>query len=773
MGILVPTATVDQPEAYSLKGRNELTVAIASLSLGGAERIVLDWANRIYPRWNIHLIVLRDREKEWKVPPHVRVTRLQSDPRFQAIVPRLETMHLRRLQYLRLLGAELAQSSIPVCACHLLSEDERSALGSLGASIVTVLHNAKEGWSEDPSHLNKHGNTIAVSDACVRDLRDAGFEGPTSVIRHIPPRRKFAEDARERYRRSWNIPENATVVGMVGAIKVQKNYRRALLIFKALLKKRDAYLVIVGGPVNVREEGKAEWRATVKEIEALGLRSRVAMPGFVSDAAHCLPAFDIVLNTSDYEGMSIATLEALQSGLPVVASKVGGQGEIQSEGLVLIPSDSDIDVWVEALDYGLGKKFQVPQWSQFPSYRLWTLFGLARPVTPSGKTLFVTSNLNSGGAQRSLVNLTTHISGSTKLEVCVAGDSTSSYFYHQLLRAGVPVSRTTDQSDAFSHAEALVHKICAEQIGTVCFWNVDRRVKLLVVKALGWTSVRFIDVSPGGYSFEEIDGVAYFQQLIAFTGKEYYQRLDTLVLKYDGPYPAECEGKTVVIKNGVLAPREYKREYTLTQVPRIVVNGRIAPSKFLDEIIEAMRIVRESIPNAELHIFGGAEVCEQEYLDRISGLAYSKLGKSAHFYGTNFEVTGRLKNFDAYVVLGKHQGCPNALLEALSVGLPVVANDDGGTREQVIDNVTGLLVAECSPEAVAKALIRILTDRQLAKRIGENGRNHVLKYFSMREMSEHYLQLLGYPLPPTNRDHPITNTVSGDHDEMASSLSLA
>jgi glycosyltransferase involved in cell wall biosynthesis len=739
MNISVPFEHTAQPPAYSLRGSNELTVAVASLSLGGAERIVLDWADRIYPRWRVHLLVLRDRKEEWQVPSHIRVTRL-SEPRFKSITPRLASEHLRRVQYLSILGEELSKAAVPVCVCHLLKQDERAALASSGATVVNVLHNAKEGWMEDVTGIDATERVIAVSDACRKDLRSLGFEGSVSVVRHIPPRRIFAADARERFRRQWNIPEDALVIGMVGAVKTQKNYRRALRLFKELLRKREAYLVIVGGPVNVREEGRAQWEATVREIDELGLGYNVAMPGFIPDAASCLPAFDLVLNTSDYEGMSIATLEALQSGVAVVAAKVGGQGEVDAKNLFLMPPDATDADWVEAMLCQLGRQYVTPEWSQFPSYRLWTLLGLVRQTPPSDKTLFVTSNLNSGGAQRSLVNLARSIASRLDFEVVVAGDSSSSFFYRQLKLARVSVSRTSEQNDAFSHAESLVHKICREGIRTVCFWNVDRRVKLLLLKALEASPVKFIDVSPGLYSFEEIDGVASFQELIAFSAADYYRRLDTLVLKYDGPHPEEFSGEKLVIRNGVQL-RKRKEHYRIEGAPKVVVNGRIAPSKFLEEIIEAMRLVRKRLPDAELHVFGGAEESEKDYSSRVRTLAKHTLGDAVRFYGTDFTAPERLSRFDAYVVLGKHQGCPNALLEALSCGLPVVANDDGGTREQVIDGVTGVLIPDCSPKRVAEALIRLLTERRFAERLGRAGRAHVEKQFSMEEMANNYLDL--------------------------------
>jgi hypothetical protein len=55
-----------------------------------------------------------------------------------------------------------------------------------------------------------------------------------------------------------------------------------------------------------------------------------------------------------------------------------------------------------------------------------------------------------------------------------------------------------------------------------------------------------------------------------------------------------------------------------------------------------------------------------------------------------FRCTGKLAQYDALLALGRHQGCPNAVLEALAAGVPVIANDSGGTREQVLHGKTGI-----------------------------------------------------------------------------------
>jgi len=66
-------------------------------------------------------------------------------------------------------------------------------------------------------------------------------------------------------------------------------------------------------------------------------------------------------------------------------------------------------------------------------------------------------------------------------------------------------------------------------------------------------------------------------------------------------------------------------------------------------------------------------------------------------------------------------------LEAGACGKPVVAGRGGGTAEAVEENVTGLLVDPLNPEDVAQAVIRLLTDRDLAQRMGMAGRQRALK----------------------------------------------
>jgi hypothetical protein len=141
---------------------------------------------------------------------------------------------------------------------------------------------------------------------------------------------------------------------MLGGVKPQKAYPRALRILATLLARRRAYLVIVGGPVG--RDGALAWLAVLAQARRLGVEPYVRLPGFVRDAARCLPAFDVVLNTGRYEGLSVGTLEALAARKPVVASCVGGQGEVTAPGLVLQPVEAPDTEWADAILTGATRR---------------------------------------------------------------------------------------------------------------------------------------------------------------------------------------------------------------------------------------------------------------------------------------------------------------------------------------------------------------------------------------------------------------------------------
>jgi glycosyltransferase involved in cell wall biosynthesis len=730
--VLAAIDAADQPPLLELPPA-ELNAVVGTLALGGAERIVLQWAERTATRHRVRLVVLRDALDEWPVPAGVEVVRLRG----VALDERLTA-----------LGAAMAAAGGTVL-CHLLTAAERGALARGGARPVPVLHNAEPGWLEPTAALDGTPWVITVSEAAATDVRASGAAVACTVVRHLPGASTSRPEARAHWRARWALPADALVIGMVGGVKPQKAYPRALRILAALLARGSAYLVIVGGPVG--RDGALAWRAVLAQAQRLGLEPFVRLPGFVSDADGCLPAFDVVLNTSHYEGLSMATLEALAAEKPVVASRVGGQGEVAAPGLTLLPAEAPDPEWVDAITAAVARRPVRPDWIGFPSHRLWTLCQLAAPPAPGPGVLFVTANLNAGGAQRSLTNLAVALSGDVActggrpLEVAVTGQSSSAAFAATLRDAGVSVYRTNDSRDCFDHAEALVRRIAAASIGVVCFWNVDAKVKLLLVKTLGWTGVKFVDVLPGDFAFEEMEATADFQRWIAFSAAQYEARLDRLVLKYHAP--ARRGSRTVVIPNGVPDVGQPKASFGASPA-RLVVSGRIAPTKFLLEVVAAWHLVRAAVPDVELHLLGPVETRHRDYGERVLAAIRGDLDRGVFVHGAAPDAPDRLARYDVAIVLGESQGCPNAVLEALAAGVPVVANDSGGTRELILDGRTGLLLGDRAPETVAGGVLRLLRDPALARTLAEAGRAHVARGFSMAAMAHAYKTLFSEVMGP-------------------------
>lgn len=705
----------------------EITVVIASLAVGGAERIVVDWAARVDSRWQIHLVVLFDQDVEWIPPDHVRVTRFHGRD---------------LLARLRILAADIATSDNPVCVCHLLSSRWLTELEHPGVTLVYVYHNAPEGWEVHPSELPSNTRlVIAVSAACARDLRCAGWRGPVSIIRHIPPYWRCGTEDRSKIRKHWNIPDTNVLLGMVGGIKPQKNYTRALSILSAYKRCANVTLVIIGGRVKTAKAA-GEWELI--RTRAADLGDSIIMTDAIPGAAAYIPAFDVLLNTSDFEGLSISTLEALVQGVPVVATHVGGQGELGSPDLHLIQCDAHINEWLEALTaaaHSGGGSY--PKWGNFPTFRLWTMAGIAPKRRGTG-ILFCTDDLNTGGAQRSLLNLIDepHLDAQITIAVCRRGISAA--LADVAAQCGHSFRFLSRDGDVFTCAESIIGLANSLKCGTICFWNVDAKIRLLVVKALQHTGIRLVDVSPGPASIRSLSELLSFMDWIGFSETDYYEQIEALVLKYRAESPELCSPHKVhSIPNGVRLPAVYKMDYALRSVRRIISMCRIARTKHVLELVVAFRSVQKVFGGAELHIYGHDNSSEGDYLAEIQRAAGLESSQNIFLHQASPLENIQLHTFDVAVVLGSDQGCPNAVLEAMAAAVPTVTNTVGGTSEQIENGISGILLRNCEPKVIASAIIMLLRDRGLARRMGEAARARVAERFSMEKMACSYRNIIG------------------------------
>jgi glycosyltransferase involved in cell wall biosynthesis len=134
-------------------------------------------------------------------------------------------------------------------------------------------------------------------------------------------------------------------------------------------------------------------------------------------------------------------------------------------------------------------------------------------------------------------------------------------------------------------------------------------------------------------------------------------------------------------------------------------------------------------------------------LARIQAQAQAlDLGSRIHLPGLQEDVRPYLAAMDVYLMSSEFEGLPLALLEALAVGLPVVATAVGGIPEVLPDQESGILVPFGNPEALARAVSRLLEEPELRSKMGQRARQRVAEEFGIermaRELEEVYDRVL-------------------------------
>jgi len=168
----------------------------------------------------------------------------------------------------------------------------------------------------------------------------------------------------------------------------------------------------------------------------------------------------------------------------------------------------------------------------------------------------------------------------------------------------------------------------------------------------------------------------------------------------------------------------------------VVGNMHILVKGHLDLIEAAQEILKVS-PQVRFILIGdGAQRPVIEKKVRELGLEQNFL-----LLGYRMDVPELLSCCDLFVLPSVAEGLPNAVLEAMAAGLPVVTTRVGGVPEIIEDGVTGLLVPPKDPRALAEAISRVLRNPELAARIAHAGQEHVRSEFSFDRLIENLNRL--------------------------------
>lgn len=746
---------------------------VTSLQAGGAERITLDLAAELIRQGaSSRLITLgHPTRTAYAAPPgHVSIAGTSGHRPARA-----EALLHAGLRF----GADLLHG-------HLIDGEDAHRFASLGWPVVLTIHNTAEAWPEGIRSVGDRD--VALWVACSRRVEDELAKTfPSGCVRTVwNGINPDATDGRTPATTGLSgLPAQgaeAMVLISVANPRPQKRLDQLPSILAAVQSRLDstraplrAHLILAGEPSRGNPVS-AECVASVeREVDRHGLRSQVHWVVGETRLEPLLRRAGVFVSTSAHEGLSLAQLEALAAGLPVVTTGVGGAPEVaQRTGrLLTVPVDASPDAFAARIFEAIGSP-RVTSGGLPVDFHLRTMArryrgfydrvlirhelpvfpgpaGRARPLRRQRGLWLITNNFSPGGAQTSARRLLKGLAAlGARVQAAVLQEDPDHPTPGRecLQRAGIAVHAIPPPPHAGPEEAVgeLLDRMDVDPPEAVVFWNVMPVYKVLIAEHLHATDV--YDVSPGEMYFSSLE--RYFSRPLAGvpcdTPQAYGRRLAGVVVKYAGERGRAVDylGRPVhVIPNGVPEVHVVRSWRPRSSILELGTSARIHPQKRLEDLLAAVRLAHSSLPPYRLRIAGGVESGCDDYARDLRHLA---AGLHVEWLGDIRDVDGFLQTLDAFLMISEPAGCPNASLEAMAAGLPVVATDVGGASEQVIDGVTGRLIARQDAGAFANALAGIASSEDLRLRMGTEGRRHARQVFGLSRMVDAYHQLfLGRP----------------------------
>jgi len=174
--------------------------------------------------------------------------------------------------------------------------------------------------------------------------------------------------------------------------------------------------------------------------------------------------------------------------------------------------------------------------------------------------------------------------------------------------------------------------------------------------------------------------------------------------------------------------------------PRLIAIGNIRQPKDYPTLLDALAIVRNTLPAVHLDIAGEPD---RDGLDKQLRAKVERLHLHDHvtFHGFVADPAPLLARAHCFVLSSSREGFSLATIEAMLAGIPVVATRSGGPQEILRDGETGLLVPTDNAAALADAIVRMLSDAPLAQRCREQAVADAARRFTLPAMVTSYEHL--------------------------------
>ncbi len=208
------------------------------------------------------------------------------------------------------------------------------------------------------------------------------------------------------------------------------------------------------------------------------------------------------------------------------------------------------------------------------------------------------------------------------------------------------------------------------------------------------------------------------------------------------------ESKVFMIPNGIdterfqfdaAARQTWRQKFNISETAPVVgIVAALRSEKNHPLFIESAFRTLQQVPDAQFVIAGDGP--ERPNIEAV--IKEKQIESKVHFLGSISDIPGVLSMVDVFGLTSHNEASPVSIMEALSCRRPVVATDVGSIDESVVNGKTGFLVPAGDAEKMSQRWRELLSNQELRDTLGQQGRDHIIKYSSLQSMTDGYVELV-------------------------------
>ena len=221
-----------------------------------------------------------------------------------------------------------------------------------------------------------------------------------------------------------------------------------------------------------------------------------------------------------------------------------------------------------------------------------------------------------------------------------------------------------------------------------------------------------------------------YSGMLGFVRDFTVKRMDGLVFQSEGArdfFPDAVRQKSVIIHNSVNVPQD-KYPMPAIREKRIVSIGRLHPQKNQKLLIDAFARIAVEYPDYSLDIYGDGRLYDELSLQ----IKQTGLERRITIHSSRNNIWDCIYQASLFVLTSDYEGMPNALMEAMALGLPCISTDcrPGGARTLVEDGVNGMIIPCRDVDALANAMKGLLCNKELSDTLANNAKKVFIDHTS-------------------------------------------